>query len=225
MFWADQWDTWEGPFSERHPQPFSTIVENCVGIGQAVGGGARAFLGRPDEPVLYRGCFFMNADWPGDCGAGYVGANHTSMPEFPDVIYDDCTLVSPDNALQTYSGESENCYTRVKLKDCRLIVLNFSQPCDRKFDQYHWNASPPSTGIIRCDAIGAKQLQIDLENTLLMGFGVFGSRADGDPLYNIMGKVQAYVQYEQPTPAGFERLGLWPVEALNWLVPPQQPTP
>jgi hypothetical protein len=221
MFFADQWNKWEG--TDRHATPFSTVVENCVGIGQAVGGGAASFLGRPGEPVLYRGCYFMNADWPGDAGAGYVRAHETSMPAYPDAIYEDCTLVSPDNALQTFSPGCDNNYTRVKLKDCRLVVLNFSQPCEKASNVGGWNTLSPSTGIIRCEAFDAKQLHIDFENCFLMGYGVFGTRTGVDPSYSIRGKVQAYTQFQQPTPKGFERLELWPVEALNWLVPPQQP--
>jgi hypothetical protein len=223
MFWADQWNKWEGP--DRHGTPFSTVVENCVGIGQAVGGGAASFIGRRGEPVLYRGCYFMNLDWPGDAGAAYVRAHDPSMPDYPDAVYEDCTLVSPDNALQTFSPGCDTGYnTRVKLRDCRLIVLNFSQPGSRTVDRTGWNAVSSSTGIIRCEALDAKQLHLDFENSLLMGYGLFGTRK-GEPSYTITGKLQAYVQFQQPTPKGFERLGLWPAEVLQWLVPPESPNP
>ncbi len=224
MFWADQADFTEFQGQARTPQPFGTVVENCVGIGQAVGQGARFFVRRSDEPLIYRDCFFMNADWPGDAGAGYVIAHNTSMPDDPDVIFEDCTFVSPDNALQTFcpaGGEYDNGYARVRMKDCRLIVLNFSQPCERTVDRIGWNASSSSTGIIRCEALDARQLHLDFENCSLMGYGVFGTRSGGEPSYSITGKMQAYVQYEQPTPKGFERLGLWPTEMLSWIIPPQ----
>jgi hypothetical protein len=55
-----------------------------------------------------------------------------------------------------------------------------------------------------------------------MGYYVFGTQK-GEPSYSITGKVQAYVQFQQPTPKGFERLGLWPAEALQWLIPPKSP--
>jgi hypothetical protein len=227
MFWADQADFNEFQGRSRTPQPFGTVVENCVGIGQAVGGGARFFVRRPDEPILYRGCYFMNLDWPGDAGAGYVIAHNTAMPNLPDITYEGCTLVSPDNALQVFCpapGGYCDGYARVRMKDCRLVVLNFSQPCKTIGDRVGWNAASPSTGIIRCEALDAKQLHIDFENCLLMGYGVFGSRK-GEPSYGVNGKVRAYVQFQQPTPKGFERLGLWPAESLQWLVPPESPIP
>ena len=62
-----------------------------------------------------------------------------------------------------------------------------------------------------------------------MGFKLFGNT---DPnakqtvgagtteiSYTTRGTVRAYVQFQQPTPAGFERLGLWPVEAFRSLNP------
>jgi hypothetical protein len=153
----------------------------------------------------------MNADWPGDCGAGYVGANHTSMPEYPDVIYDDCTLVSPDNALQAGWPGVDDLYTRVKFKGCRLIVLNFSQ--------HH---GTPSSGIICCGCKDGRQLHVDFEDSTLMGYKVFGTRS-GEVGYAIQGKSAAYVQFQQSVPKGFEHLKLWPVEVFDSIQPPAAP--
>ena len=69
---------------------------------------------------------------------------------------------------------------------------------------------------------------------MLMGYKLFGSSTQkvndvgagtalGDPSYSITGKVQVYVQFEQPTPKDFERLGLWPVELFSRLAPPRTP--
>jgi hypothetical protein len=86
-----------------------------------------------------------------------------------------------------------------------------------------WTRNPLaiSMWIIRCEAVDPlRQLHIDFADCLLMGCGVFGTRK-GEPSYSITGKIQAYVQFQQPTPAGFKRVGLWPVEVLSWLIPPQ----
>lgn len=107
----------------------------------------------------------------------------------------------------------------MKFKDCRLISLNFSQP-----------VGTPGSGIICCD-IDGKYLHVDFEDCLLMGYKVFGKSSSAshkvegsgttDPSYTLKGKVQVYVQFQQPTPEGFERLGLWPVETFNCIAPPQ----
>ena len=38
--------------------------------------------------------------------------------------------------------------------------------------------------------------------------------------YTTKGKVQAYVQFKQELPEGFERLGLWPAELFDRIAPP-----
>jgi hypothetical protein len=55
-----------------------------------------------------------------------------------------------------------------------------------------------------------------------MGWKVFGTRS-GEVSYTTKGTVQAYVEYEQPVPKGFERLGLWPVQLFDNIAPPQEP--
>jgi hypothetical protein len=197
---------------------FSAIVEDCVGIGRFAGGYAAGHVARKSEPVLFRRSYFMNLDWWGDAGGAYARAQHSAMPDFPDVVFDDCTLVGPDNALQVaYPGCTQ--YSRVALKDCRLITLNFSQP-----------HGMPSSGIISCDA-DAKFVHVDIEDCSLMGYKVFGKSAlatnkvegtgTGLVFYATKGRVQAYVQFEQAVPEGIERLGHWPVELLERIQPPK----
>ncbi|MFH1740825.1 MAG: hypothetical protein ABIH23_17600 [bacterium] len=186
---------------------FTAIVEDCVGIGRAFGTIVGAFMGRPEEPVIYRRSQFWCLDWWGDACGAYVRANHTSMPDYPDVIYEDCTLAGPDNAFQAgnpgYSG-----YTRVKFNNCRLISFNFSQP-----------RGTPSSGIIY-STIEGKLLHVDLEDCTLMGYKVFGA-GEGEISYTTRGSVRAYVQFEQSLPEGFFRLAHWPVDIFQTLLPPQ----
>lgn len=190
---------------------FSALVEDCVGIGRFAGACVMAHTPRRDEPVLFRRCYFLNMDWWGDAGGVYVRGESKTMPEWPHAAFEDCTIVGPDNALQAgFPGVDDLC-TRVRFKDCRLIVLNFSQP-----------HGTPSSGIICCGCKDGKQLHVDLENCSLMGYKVFGVRT-GEVSYAIQGKASAYVQYRQPVPAGFERLRFWPVETASYLAPPQSP--
>ena len=114
----------------------------------------------------------------------------------PDAVFDDCTLIGPDNAVQIGYPSFTNIYTRVQFRNCRMIVLNFSQP-----------AGTPSSGIICCDIPG-DHCDLDLEDCSLMGYKVFGiSPGNGkraDPIrYTTKGRVRAYVQYQQEVPRGF----------------------
>ncbi len=212
------WDRWTvrrlyatgsdaGLFWDLPPkvEPFTVVVEDSVGIGRAFGGGVAHFAARADEPIVFRRCTLWCLDWWGDAAGAYVRAENTSPPTQPDITFEDCTLAGPDNALQAgnpgYAG-----YTRVKLKGCRLISLNFSQA-----------QGTPSSGII-FSTLDGKLLHTDLEDCTLMGYKVFGA-GKGEVGFSMKGKVQAYVQYRQPVPAGFERLRFWPVETFNQLVP------
>lgn len=188
---------------------FSALVEDCVGVGRFAGAAVMAHSPRKDEPVVFRDSYFMNLDWWGDAGGVYVRGESKTMPDCPHAIFENCTIIGPDNALQAgYPGVDDLC-TRVKFDRCRLIVLNFSQP-----------HGTPSSGIICCGCKEGKQLHVDFENCDLMGFKVFGTRS-GQVSYTTKGRVRAYVQFQQPTPPGFERLGLWPVETFQWMAPPQ----
>jgi hypothetical protein len=190
-------------------EPFTVLVEDCVGIGRAFGGGVANILSRADEPSVFRRCKLWCLDWWGDAAGAYVRAEHESMPAHPDVVFEDCTLVGPDNALQAgnpgYAG-----YTRVGLKHCQLISLNFSQPGGR-----------PGTGVI-FSTIEGKLLHVDLEDCTLMGCKLFGA-GNGEVAYTARGDTKAYVQFQHSVPSGFLRLGHWPVEVFHSITPPQPP--
>jgi hypothetical protein len=188
------------------------IVENCVGIGRAFAGGGAGKAcyrdGKWEPTLIFRRCYFMCLDWWGDAGGVAIAGSDTSMPEHPGVIFEDCTIVSPDNAVQVLNP---SLYVRVKFKNCRMIVLNFSQP-----------RGTPSSGIICCDVADSKYLHVDLEDCILMGFKVFGTgKRMGKISYTTKGKVQAYLEYEQSVPDGFERLGLWPKELFDYIAVPE----
>lgn len=212
---------WHGLCGESFATPFTIIVEDCVGMGRFVGTSVESFLGREKEPCVFRRCYFMNLDWYGDCAAVYVRAEHKTMPDYPDVIFDDCTLVGPDNAVQV-GNPGFTSHTRLKFKNCRLIVLNFSHP-----------HGTPSTGII-CSTMKGDFLHVDLEDCDLMGYKVFGvgqgymgggaRRPDpkdpGKISYTTKGRVRCWVQWEQSVPEGFERFHGWPTELFDAIKPP-----
>lgn len=191
--------------------PFSAIVEDCVGIGRFAGACVIAHVGRKDEPNVFRRCYFLNLDWWGDAGGVYVRGENRTPPSHPDATFEDCTIIGPDNALQAAWPGVDELYTRVKFVKCRLIVLNFSQP-----------RGTPSSGIICCGSKTGKQLHVDFQDCTLAGFKVFGVRS-GEVSYTTQGRCEAYVQFEQTVPAGFQRLGLWPVELFQHLAPPKKP--
>lgn len=189
---------------------FSALVEDCVGIGRFAGGAAIGQALRPGEPVVFRRSWFACLDVWGDAGGVYVRSHDPAMPEEPGVIFDDCTIVAPDNALQVGYPKFEG-YSRVRFRGCRLIVLNFSQP-----------HGTPSTGIIYSDLAG-KFLHVELEDCALMGYKVFGALNDDLFGYSLKGRVSAYVHYRQPVPEGFERTPLWPADLFQSLAPPEAP--
>ena len=188
------------------PEPFTVIVEDCFSAGRAFGGGAAGILSRVGEPSVFRRCQLWCLDWWGDAAGAYIRAEHPQPPDDPDVVFQDCTLVGPDNALQAgnpgYSG-----YTRVSLKNSRLISLNFSQPQGK-----------PSTGVI-FSTIEGKLLRVDLEDCTLMGCKIFGA-GKGEVSYSTKGDVKAYVQFQQNVPKGMLMLDHWPVEVFQTLLPP-----
>ncbi len=191
-------------------EPFTIVVEDCVGIGRAFGGGVANHLTRADEPCVFRRSNFWCLDWWGDAGAAYVRCSHDRIPDTPDAIFENCTLVAPDNALEVGYPKFPG-HTRVKFAGCRLFVLNFSQP-----------HGTPSGGVIHTPLDG-KQLHVDLEDCLLAGYKVFSTEGKSPIRYTVKGKVQAYVQFQQSVPAGMERLAIWPVEAFAAIAPPATP--
>ncbi|MBU4400874.1 MAG: hypothetical protein KKE86_16285 [Planctomycetes bacterium] len=203
--------------ADKSGEGFTVIVEDCVGIGRAFGGGFSYQVTREKEPIVFRRCYLASLDWWGDAGGLAVGAYNKSPPKHPDAICEDCTFVGPDNAVQiTFPSK----YIRLKMKNCRLITLNFSQP-----------HGTPSSGIISSIVPDPEQVHIDFEDCTLMGYKVFGTCDEkinkakgvgaGQISYTTKGKVRAYVQYEQTVPKGFERLGLWPTEVFDWIAPPK----
>ncbi len=186
--------------------PFSAVVEHCVGIGRFAGACVMGHVNRPKEPVVFRDSFFMCLDVWGDAGGVYVRAHNHVMPATPDAIFENCTLVGGDNAIQIGYPGFEG-YTRVRLDKCRLIVLNFSQP-----------HGTPSTGVIYSDLAG-KYFHVDLDDCTIAGYKVFGARNNDMFSYTTTGTNRAYVQYRQSVPVGFQRLRFWPLDVFNELTP------
>ena len=230
-FSAIGWDRWHlknlyvtggdgGIFFDLTDQvkPFSVLVENCVSIGRAFGGGVASCLSRPDEPIIFRNCYLWALDEWGDTAGAYVRVENQKMPALPDILFENCTMVSPQCALKS-SNYGFHTFSHVALKGCRLIVLNFSQP-----------HGTPSNGIIQSVQEG-KLLHVDLENCTLMGYKVFGVLVNketvSDISYTTKGDVKAYVQFQQSVPSGFHRLGHWPTDVFQTLLPPapQRKTP
>ena len=228
-FSAIGWDRWTlrnlyvtggdgGIFFDLTDQvkPFTVVVEDCVSIGRAFGGGVASCLSRPEEPIVFRRCHLWALDWWGDTAAAYVRVENETMPDRPDVVFEDCTMASPQCSLKA-SNFGFHTFTRAKLTRCRLITLNFSQP-----------PGTPTDGIIQSVQEG-KLLHVDLQDCTLMGYKVFGVTVEkdtaGDIGYTTEGDVRAYVQFQQEVPAGFHRMGHWPVEVFQGLVPPAPGAP
>ncbi|MEO2047314.1 MAG: alpha-L-fucosidase [Pirellulales bacterium] len=199
-------------------EPFSVIVEDCISIGRAFGCGVASCLSRSDEPITFRRCNMWSLDEWGDTSAGYVRIENESMPEKPDIVFEDCTMVSPQCALKG-GNYGFHTYTHALVKNCTLVALNFSQP-----------HGTPTDGVIQSVQNG-KYFHVDFENSVVMGFKVFGVKVDkdsaGDIGYTTKGSALAYVQYTQQVPKGFHTLDRWPVEAFAKIAPPApaKPTP
>jgi hypothetical protein len=196
--------------TDKSGEGFTVILEDCVGIGRAFGGGLCYPVVRPDEPSIFRRCYFLALDWVGDTGAVLVGGWEKSIPEIPHLIMEDCTLVHPDNALAM--SYASNC-VRVKVVRCNMIVLNFTQP----------EMGGKSTGIICTQGHrSAGKLHVDIEDCTLAGYSVFTNGEDGRAVsFTTKGKVQAYVQFSQPVPEGFERIKLWPEQLFDLMAIPK----
>ncbi|MEN6575107.1 MAG: hypothetical protein ABFD90_02100 [Phycisphaerales bacterium] len=218
------WDRWtlrhlytaggDGGFfwdlTNKSGEGFTVVVEDCVGTGRAFGGGVAYPIVRPGEPSVFRRCYFLALDWVGDTAAVLVGGWEKTMPEQPHVVFEDCTLVHTDNAVAI--SYASHC-ARAKFVNCRMIVLNFTQP----------EMGGKSTGIICTQGHSPTgRLHVDLEDCVLAGYSVFTSGEDGKAVtYTTRGRTQAYVQFKQDMPAGFERLGLWPTDLFAQIAPPK----
>ena len=192
-------------------EPFTIIVEDCVGIGRAFGGGVASCLSRPDEPITFRRTHLWALDWWGDTAAAYVRVENKTMPEHPDIVFEECTLVSPQCALKAGNFGFDTSM-RILVKNCTLVALNFSQP-----------HGTPTDGVIQSVEQG-KLLHVDLEDTTVMGYKVFGVRVNKDTAkdiqYTTSGNTLAYVQFQQEVPKGFHRLQQWPVDIFSQIAPP-----
>ena len=227
-FSAIGWDRWRwrnlyvtggdaGIFFDLTDQvkPFTVVVEDCVGIGRAFGGGVGNCLSRPDEPITFRRCHLWALDWWGDTAGAYVRIENPAMPNAPDAVFEDCVMAGPQCALKS-SNYGFHTFSRIKLTRCRLIALNFSQP-----------QGTPTDGIIQSVEEG-KLLHVDFEDCTLMGYKVFGVKVKKETAneigYTASGDVRAYVQYQQEVPKGFHRLAFWPADVFQALVPPEPKT-
>ncbi len=190
--------------------PFSVVVEDCVGIGRAFGGGVANCLSCPNEPVVFRRCTLWSLDFWGDTSGAYVRFENKQMPKKHDILFEDCTLVGPQCAFKS-SNFGFHTYTHARLSGCRLVALNFSQP-----------HGTPTDGVIQSVQNG-ELLSIDLENCTIMGYKVFGVIVDKDSVdkiaYTCRGEVKAYVQFQQQVPEGMQRLTAWPVEVFQQIAP------
>ncbi len=218
------WDRWtlshlytaggDGGFfwdlTNKSGEGFTVIVEDCVGTGRAFGGGIAYPTVRPGEPSVFRRCYFLALDWVGDTAAVLVGGWEKTMPDEPHVVFEDCTLVHTDNAVAI--SYASHC-ARAKFVNCRMIVLNFTQP----------EMGGKSTGIICTQGHSPTgKLHVDLEDCVLAGYSVFTSGDDAKAVtYTAKGRTQAYVQFKQSIPEGFERLGLWPTDLFSQIAPPK----
>ena len=113
-----------------------SLVEDCFSAGRAFGGGVANVLISPRRAERLSALSVVVFGLVGRRRWRVCSRRTPGGARRPDALFDDCTLVGPDNALQAgnpgYSG-----YTRVALRNCRLISLNFSQPQGK-----------PSTGVI-----------------------------------------------------------------------------
>jgi hypothetical protein len=199
--------------TDKSGQPFTIVVEDCVGTGRAFGGGVAYPIVRPDEPSVFRNCYLLALDWVGDTAAVLIGGWEKTMPRHPHAVFENCTLVHPDNAVAI--SYVSRC-ARAKFTNCRLIVLNFTQP----------EMGGHSTGIL-CTQGHSKEgrLHVDLEDCTLAGYSLMTPGSDAQALsYTTKGTVKAYVQFKQDLPPEFTRLGRWPSELFTWIAPPKCPS-
>jgi len=196
--------------TNKSGEPFTIVVEDCVGTGRAFGGGVVYPTVRENEPSVFRRCYFLALDWVGDTAAVLVGGWEKAMPEHPHAVFEDCTLVHPDNAVAI--SYASHC-ARAKFVNCRMIVLNFTQP----------EMGGKSTGIICTEGHAPTgRLHVDLEDCVLAGYSVFTpGEAQKAVTYTTKGKTKAYVQFKQDVPQGFERLGFWPTDLFYHIAPPR----
>jgi hypothetical protein len=198
--------------TDKSGEGFTVIVEDCVGIGRAFGGGFGYPAVREQEPIVFNRCYFLALDWDRDTAAVLIGGWEKSMPASPHAVFEDCTMVHPDNAV----GLSYASYcARARFTNCRMIALNFTQP----------EMGGKSTGIICTEGHRPDgHLHVDLEDCTLAGYSIFTpGKAAQAVHYTTKGSVRAYVQFKQPDTQGFGRIGRWPMELFSQIAPPRMP--
>lgn len=200
--------------TDGHAEPFSVLVEDCVSLGRAFGGGAANVLSRPDEPITFRRCQFYALDYIGDTSAFYIRVENQSMPESPDAVLEDCVMVAPQACLKS-TNYSLAPYTWTSLKRCKLIQMNFTQP-----EMVGWKGVP---GIVTSVQRGDR-MKVSFDDCMLMGYQVFGVMVETDTVkdisYEVTGDCCAYLQFKQELPPGFRRIGQWPVDVFALIAPP-----
>jgi len=185
-----------------------------MSIGRAFGGGVASVLSRTGEPITFRRCHLWALDWWGDTAGAYVRVENPAMPDRPDILFEDCTMVGPQCSLK---GGNYGFKTSmwIRAKNCRLVTLNFSQP-----------HGTPTDGIVQSVQEG-KYMKAEFEDCTLMGYKVFGVKVEkgteSQIQYITKGACLAYVQFQQEVPKGFHRLGHWPVDVFQALLPPAPP--
>ncbi len=196
--------------TNKSGEGFTVVVEDCVGIGRAFGAGVVYPIVRAGEPSAFRRCYFLALDWNGDSAAVLLGGSEKTMPSHPHAVFEDCTLVHPDNAVAM--SYASHC-ARAKFSNCRMIVLNFTQP----------EMGGKSTGILCTEGHAPTgRLHVDLEDCVLAGYSLFTPGIASEALsYTTRGKVEAYVQFRQSVPSDFERLAQWPTDLFSQMAPPQ----
>ncbi len=111
-------------------------------------------------------------------------------------MFEDCTLVHPDNAVALS--------VRQPLRPGEVLQLPHGgaelHPAGDggQVDRHHLHRGHAPTG----------QLHVDLEDCTLAGYSVFTPGDEGKAATcTAAGRTQAAVQFKQEVPAGFERLG------------------
>ena len=94
-------------------EPFSVVVEDCVSIGRAFGGGVASVLSRPDEPITFRRCTLWALDEWGDTSAAYIRVENEAMPDRPDAVLEDCTLAGPQCSFRRATMASTPTRARI----------------------------------------------------------------------------------------------------------------
>ncbi len=187
------------------------MVEHCVGIGRAFRGDVVYPTVRSGEPSVFRDCYFLALNWVGDTTAVLLGGWGKSMPEHPHAVFENGTMVHPDNAVAT--SYASHC-AQARFSNCRMIALNLTQP----------EKVRKSTGILCTQGHAPTgRLHVDLKDCQLAGSSLFTPGTDAEAVtYTTAGKVTVYVQFKQSVPEGFERQGQWPVELFSRIAPPSQ---